>query len=175
MNKTKKIAFSALMAAAATVIMLTSYFPYLTYAIPGIASLAVLVVQQECGARWGWLTFLVSALLIFLTAEPESKLLYIAFLGYYPILRGWIERIRLRPLRVIVKFAAFNAAAVLFYYLSLFLISADPADFTMGLKYGILLFALLANVTFFVFDFALGRLILLYWFRFHETVRKFLK
>ena len=39
MKNTSKITFSAIMSALAVVIMLISYFPYLTYAIPAIAGL----------------------------------------------------------------------------------------------------------------------------------------
>ena len=52
MKNSKKITFSAIMAALATVIMLVSYFPYLTYAVPAIAGLCIMVVVIEINKKW---------------------------------------------------------------------------------------------------------------------------
>lgn len=175
MKTTKKITFCAIMAALATVVMLTSYFPYLTYAIPAIAALAVLVVQQELGVKWSLLTYIVSSFLIFLTAKPESKLLYLVFLGYYPIAKCYLDRIHAKTIRILSKFFVFSAALAVFYELSLILLSTDPSEFGMGFKYGAVLLGVLALITMFVYDFALGRLTLFYWIRYHERIRKILK
>ena len=83
MSNTKKITFCGIMAAISVVIMLTSYFPYLTYAIPAIASIFVLIPTLEIGLKWGTLTYFVSAVIVLLVGEMEAKLLFTVFLGYY--------------------------------------------------------------------------------------------
>ena len=109
MSNTKKITFCAIMAAIAVVIMLTSYFPYLTYAIPAIASVFILIPTLELGLKWGTITYFVSAIIILLVGEMEAKLLFVIFLGYYPIVKETVERYLSTPLQYIIKFAVFNA------------------------------------------------------------------
>ena len=73
MRKSLKITFSGLCAALATIIMITAYFPYLTYATPAIASLVIMVCFIEIDAKWAVACYLASILPIFLTAEIESN------------------------------------------------------------------------------------------------------
>ena len=93
MKSTKKITLCGLVAALSVVIMLTSYFPYLTYAIPALAGLFMMIPLIECGLKWSISTYVASSFIIFITGETESKILYVMFLGYYPILKSIIEKI----------------------------------------------------------------------------------
>ena len=77
--------------------MLLSYFPYLTYAIPAVAGLFIMAVVIELDVKWAFLSYTSSAVLVFLFAEMESKLMYVFFLGYYPIVKALLERMR-KPL-----------------------------------------------------------------------------
>ena len=49
MKKTGKMTLSAILAALASVFMITSFFPYLTYGIPALANCAVLLVNTHRG------------------------------------------------------------------------------------------------------------------------------
>lgn len=175
MSNTKKITFCGIMAAISVVIMLTSYFPYLTYAIPAIASIFVLIPTLEIGLKWGTLTYFVSAIIVLLVGEMEAKLLFTVFLGYYPIVKEAVERHLSKPLQYIIKFVTFNVALVAFYYLSIKFVGIPTDEFNIGFKYGIYVLVILANITFFVYDLALKRLINLYFLRFHTIFNKLLK
>lgn len=175
MNSTKKITFCGIMAAISVVVMLTSYFPYLTYAIPAIASVFILIPTLEIGIKWGTLTYIVSAIVVLLVGEIEAKLLFAVFLGYYPIIKEAVERYLSKPIQYIIKFAAFNIALIVFYYLSTNLVGVPADEFNLGFKYGIYALGLLANIIFFVYDIALGRLTNLYFLRFHTIFNKLLK
>ena len=94
MKNTKKITLCGMVASLSIVIMLTSYFPYLTYAIPALAGIFMMVPLIECGVSWSFGTYIASSAIIFITGETEAKLLYVLFLGYYPILKSLIERIK---------------------------------------------------------------------------------
>ena len=94
------------MAALASVFMLTSYFPYLTYAIPALAGLFIMVAFIETDIKWAAVTYIASSVLIFFVAEPEAKLLYIMFFGYYPIIKALFERVRSRVFEYLFKFSA---------------------------------------------------------------------
>ena len=91
MKNNVKIAFCGVMSALAAVLLLLSYFPYFTYAVPAIAGLVGLIVLIEINTKWSIITYVVTAVLALLFAEPEAMLMYVLFLGYYPILKSVIE------------------------------------------------------------------------------------
>lgn len=92
MKKTGKITFSSILAALASVFMITSFFPYLTYGIPALASLFIMVAVLEMGVKWGFAVYIVSAVLVcILPGDPEAKLIFISLLGYYPVLKALLE------------------------------------------------------------------------------------
>lgn len=163
------------MAALAVVIMLTAYFPYMTYAIPAIAAIAILIPRIECGAKSGIITFLAAAVLSLLFGEMESKLLFVTFLGWYPLAKWEIDRIPKRILRILIKAVIFNLAVFIYYYLCIGLLQVDGAEFELGFRYGKWAFLALANLTFAIYDIGLSRLIMLYFLRFHDRIRSMLK
>ena len=86
MKQTGKITLCAMLAALAAATMLAAYFPYLTYGVPAIASIFVMIALIEAGKGYAALTYAASAVITILLAEPEAKLLFAWFLGFYPIL-----------------------------------------------------------------------------------------
>lgn len=174
MNNTKKVVFCGLMAALATVIMLVAYFPYLTYAIPAIASLAIMVSLIEIGVKWSFMTYLASVLPIFLLCENEAKLLYIVFFGFYPMLKVIIEKINNKTFEWIIKLLVFNLVVIATYFIlsSVVGVRIDEISFVGG--YTVALLLLLGNIVFVLYDICIERMAALYMVRLHNTVKKLL-
>ena len=175
MKSTKKITLCGLVAALSVVIMLTSYFPYLTYAVPAMAGLFMIIPLIECGVSWGFATYITSAVIVFITGEMESKILYVMFLGYYPVLKSIIERINKQLLEWILKLLCFNVAAIAFYYVSTVLFAISFDDFGQWGKYGALLFLALCNAVFVLYDIGISRVAGYYMFSLHDKVRKIIR
>jgi len=175
MKNTKKITLCGMVAALSVAVMLTSYFPYLTYAIPAIAGLFMIVPLIECGAVWSFGTYVASGIIIFLTGEIQSKILYVIFLGYYPVLKSLIERINRQLVEWILKLLCFNLAAIAFYYASTVLFSISFDDFGQWGKYGAFIFLALCNVVFVLYDIGISRMASYYMFTLHEKVKKIIK
>lgn len=175
MKNTKKITLCGMVAALSVVIMLTSYFPYLTYAIPAIAGLFMIVPLIECGVVWSFGTYIVSAVITFIVGETEAKILYVLFLGYYPILKSLIEKINRQTIEWVVKLVCFNLAAVAFYYVSSFLFSISFDDFASWGKYGALIFLALCNVVFVLYDIGISRIASYYMINLHDKVKRIIK
>jgi len=173
--KTKKIAFCGISAALATVIMLTGYFPYLTYAIPCMASIVIMVVVIELGNKYAFATYLASVLPIFLFCELESKLLYICLVGFYPILKAVFEKLRSRILEFVLKFATLNAAVCIIYLLSTLVFGLSFDDMGELGKYGTIILLVAANVTFLCYDICISKMSLGYMIVVHPRVKKMLK
>lgn len=175
MKHTVKIAFCALMAALGTALMLLSYFPYFTYAVPAVAGIIMLVVLIEINDKWAWATYIVTAVLAFLFAEAESKLMFILFLGYYPILKAYIEKIKNRVIQYIIKFAVFNTTVLVVYGILARLFGIYMGDVQSAGIFGVAFLLLLANVTFSLYDIVLVRTANFYIMRLHRQIAKLLK
>ena len=175
MKNTKKITLCGMMASLSIVVMLVSYFPYLTYAIPALAGLFMMVPLIECGVSWSIGAYIASSAIIFITGETEAKLLYILFLGYYPIVKSLIEKINRQVIEWILKLLCFNVAAIGFYYVSTILFAISFDDFGEWGKYGAMLFLALCNVVFVIYDIGISRIASYYMFTLHDKVKRIMK
>ncbi len=175
MKKNSKITLSAMMAALAAAFMLLSYFPYLTYAIPAIAGLFIMVTVIEIDCKWALASYLASAFLVFLFAETESKLLFIGFLGYYPIIKALLERMKRPVLEWFIKFVVFNLSVIIDYYLLSALMGITVEDFGSLGKYSIVILLALGNITFVIYDIAVSRMAAVYWGILHPKILKIIK
>lgn len=175
MKNTKKITLCGMVASLSIVIMLTSYFPYLTYAIPALAGIFMMVPLIECGVSWSFGTYIASSAIIFITGETEAKLLYVLFLGYYPILKSLIERINKQAVEWMLKFICFNIAAVAFYYVSSMLFAVSFDDLGDFGKYGAFIFLAICNVVFVIYDIGISRVASYYIISLHDKVKKIIK
>ena len=175
MKNTKKITLCGMVASLSIVIMLTSYFPYLTYAIPALAGIFMMVPLIECGVSWSFGTYIASSAIIFITGETEAKLLYVLFLGYYPILKSLIERIKKQAVEWVLKLICFNAAAVAFYYVSSMLFAVSFDDLGDFGKYGAFIFLAICNVVFVIYDIGISRVASYYMISLHDKVKKIIK
>ncbi len=175
MKNTGRITLCAMMAALASLFMLTSHFPYLTYAIPAVAGLFIMIAVIEIDVKWSVLAFVASAVIITLIAELEAKMLYVLFFGYYPILKAVFEKLKSRVLEYVLKFAVFNAAVLLAYGVVAGLIGVDLGDMgDFGVYTSVILF-IAANAVFPLYDIAVSRMAQFYIIRVHPQVRKILK
>lgn len=175
MKNTKKITLCGMMAALSVVVMLTSHFPYLTYAIPALAGLFIMVSLIECGVVWSVGTYIASAVIIAIVGELEASILYIMLLGYYPIVKSLIERINKQLVEWIIKIFGFNIVAIGFYYVSSGLFNIPFDSFGNFGKYSSLVFLLLCNIVFVVYDIGISRVASYYMIKLHDRVKRILK
>lgn len=175
MKQTNKLTFSGIMAALATSVMMLSFFPYLTYAIPAIAGLFIMVVVIEINCKWALGAYIASALLVFLLGDPESRLLYIFFFGYYPIAKALTERLRKPVIEWIIKEVIFNASVLLVYYIFTSFMGGSLEEFGEWGKYGAIILLALGNVVFVCYDIAVSRMAMMYISVIHPKLKKILK
>ncbi len=174
MKRISKLTLCSMMAALAAVFMLIAYFPYLTYAIPAFSGLFIMAVVIEIDKRWAFLTFLASIVPIFLLAEVESKLLYMLFFGYYPIIKALIEKIKSVILEWVLKLGIFNVAVVSIYFIFSGILDISFDDFGILGKYGAIILLVLGNAVFVVYDVAVSRMAMVYVYVFQPKIKKLL-
>lgn len=159
---TKRITFSAMLLAL-TVICLYGASALSTgrLAALALASLFVAVSVYQYGVRTG-VTLYVAASLLSLLLVPKRMYVsvYILFVGYYPIVKLYIERLRKLWAEWILKILAFNTAlaALYFVFRAFFMPSVSPAVLTLLVQYaGLILLGL--ELAFIVYDVALSYMI----------------
>ncbi len=177
MNKkhTVNLTLCAISAALATVITLAAYFPYVTYAAPAVAGLVTVMLVIETNKKWAAASFLVSAVLVLLFAEPESKFLYVFFFGYYPIVKAAVEKINKPIIEWAIKIITFNAAMLIIYGVLSFVVDLSVEDFGVLGKYGAWIFLAAGNLVFVLYDIAIAQVAAFYIQRIHPSVRKLFK
>lgn len=151
------VAFGGVLAALAVVIMsMGTIIPVATYVCPMLASLVLELVRKACGSRIAWAWYGAVAILSMLLAPDKEAAAVFLALGYYPIVKPKLDRMKAKWLW---KGLLFNAVILLTYWLLMHLLGFDQlaAEFAeMGLAMtGLLL--ILGNVTFFLLDKLLER------------------
>ena len=88
------MALGGMLTATAVVIMcLGSIIPVNTYLCPVLCILITRVVLERCGKRIGWCYYIATALLSLMLAPDREAALVYAFLGYYPMIRPFFEKL----------------------------------------------------------------------------------
>lgn len=157
-NGAKSVALGGVMAAVAVVIMcMGGIIPVATYVCPTLCALLLAIVLRFVERRIGWAWYgAVSVLSLLLGPDKEAAAVFV-FLGYYPIIKPWIDK---RKLSFVWKLVIFNLSIGVMYALLLYVFQLDQVvlDFG-GLGLAMTLITLfLGNVVLFMLDFLLGRM-----------------
>lgn len=175
MKTVNKITLSAVLAALSAVLMLVSYFPYLTYAVPAVAGLFIMVVVIEINCKWAFLSYLSASFLTFLFAETESKLMFICFFGFYPIIKCLIESINKPVIELLIKLVVFNICVITIYKLLAQIFMVTFEDFTVLKQYGEIILLVAANLVFVIYDISVSRMAAFYSETIHSKIAKLFK
>ena len=145
------------MAALAVVIMcMGGIIPVATYVCPMLCAMLLAVVLRLTGRRIAWAWYAAVAVLSLLLGPDKEAAAVFLFLGYYPIIKPWIDG---RKLSVLWKLAVFNLSIGAMYTLLLYVFRLEQVirDFS---EFGLVLTLVtlfLGNVTLFLLDILLSR------------------
>ena len=160
---------------SAALMLLSSVIPFLTYAIPALAALLVLFMRVECNWKWALAVYagpsVVCALVV---PEKEAVAIYIALVGYYPLLKLLLDKLP-KVVGYIVKAVFFVGVIVATYYIIMhvFGISTELLEETGG--YMIPLLVVLGLAAFILYDVAMDKLETAYYRRWQKQFRKLFK
>lgn len=164
-KKSTQVAMGGIASALCLLLMLLTIIPIATYTMPALAGMVLIVVVIENGYSTAWMVYAaVGFLSLFICPDKEAAMLFVGFFGYYPIIKGKLERIRIRAGEYTVKFIIFNAAMVANYLVIIFLFGMQKILEEVGPlgQYSVLALLALGNVVFFVYDLALSKIIMAY-------------
>ena len=174
MKTSVKVSLGGVVAALSLVLMLlTSIIPFGTYAFPAFAGILLVLLVFNLGYAYAFAVYFVTAALSFLlVTDKEAALYYAMFLGFYPILKGVIERIPSKPVQYIVKLALFNVCMIAAFYIGITLLSIPKESFNLFGVYLPWVFLILGNIVFIIYDLCITRLVTLYLLKWHDRLNK---
>ncbi len=176
MKQSSKTAICGMIAALSVVIMMLTVIPVMTYAAPAFAGILLMVVVIEINKKWAFGVYVaVSILSLLLAADKEAAVMYVAFFGYYPIIKAVLESKLPRVLEWITKFLIFNVTMVASYFVLIRVFGLSMDDMNELGKYGPLVLLAMGNVVFLVFDIAITRLATLYLLKWQKKFRRLFK
>lgn len=136
-----------------------SFIPSFEYVSPAVAGLMIWVIKDQINTKWAVVSFIaVSILVQFLSPNIEARILFVFLLGYYPILRDYFEKLKYKPVQLILKLALFNLTAISAYWLviNVFGMAELLDDMNEMGQYGSIILLVMGNVAFVAYDFFLG-------------------
>lgn len=164
-KESHKIAFCGLMVALSVALMLSGgLIPIATYCAPMAAGLLLLPIMLEFGKQAAWTAYAAVSLITLLLGTDKEAAFFYLFLGYYPLLKWEIERMRNKRLRLPCKLLVFNLSIVIMYCILGFLLNmqAIVQEFTQMGAVLLLVFLLMLNACLLLYDRLLIPIIYLY-------------
>lgn len=144
---------------------LAGIMPLFYLILPMAAGMLLMIIAEEVSMGWAWLTYLaVDILSLLITADKESALVFIMLFGHYPMVRLMVEKLKFKPLKLILKGLIFNVCAVSFFLVTVFVFGIDQmmTDMEELGQFGGAVFLILGNIVFWLYDFNLGAIYVLY-------------
>ena len=149
-NISYRVALGGIVAALCILTMfLAGILPALYIVLPMAAGILMMIMVAEVNVKWAVLTYCaVGILSMIVTFDKEAALLFVLFFGHYPILRFYIQKIRLKILRLAVK------SLILFFYVTVYLFGLDQMLNEMNGfgKYGAWIILMVMNLIFVLYD-----------------------
>ena len=101
-------------------------------------------------------------------------MMYVIFFGYYPIVRDYFEKIKVKGLRIFTKLIFFNLMMILCQIILIKVFGIPLLEDGQG-KWFIAVFALLMNVLFLVYEVLINKVTLLYVYKLEKRIKKLFK
>ena len=172
-----KVALGGVISALSIVLMfMTGVIATLTYAIPAIAGALLILIVIEISPKFATSVYIaVSILSLLVVADKEAAVMYAMFFGYYPILKGIIEKKLNGVLEWIVKYVIFNISVISAYFVvsKIFMITFEDVDF-LG-KFALPILLVVCNIVFALYDIALTRLLSSYIYNWRKYIKRVFK
>ncbi len=177
MKQSSKPALGGIVAALSLVLMISvAIIPFLTYALPAVAGALIVFIVVEIDKKWAFGVYATVAILAsLLVPDKEVAVMYLAFFGYYPIIKALLESKLPAVASWILKVLMFNGTIALSYLFMIKLmgISVDEIDEYGAVAVPILLGA--GTVAFILYDIALTKLVTVYMMSWRKYFKRYFK
>ena len=133
--------------------------PSFEYLSPAIGGMLIWIIRMQLGVKYGMVSYLAVSILGFLIVPNyEATMMFFLLLGYYPIFREYLQKIKIKLFQWIVKLAVFAIPSVGAYMILIHLFGMDylmdEAD-DFG-RFGSLVLLGFGAIAFILYDIFLG-------------------
>ena len=92
MSQSAKTAMGGMITALSVIILMPTALDLFVYALPAMAGMLTMFAVIELGKKWSFGVFTaVSLISVLLVPNKEAAVMYLAFFGYYPIAKAFLE------------------------------------------------------------------------------------
>ncbi|MBQ2841501.1 MAG: hypothetical protein IJE72_00535 [Clostridia bacterium] len=177
MKQSSKCALGGIVAALSLVMMISvAVIPFLTYALPAAAGMLIIFMVIETDRKWAFGVYCTVAILgMLLVPDKEVAVMYLAFFGYYPIIKAVFESKLNTAVGWIIKVLTFVATMVASYaFMMKFMgVTIDETEEFGSVAIPILLGT--GTLAFILYDIALTKMITLYMMRWQKHFKRYFK
>jgi hypothetical protein len=177
MKQSSKCAVGGIVAALSLVLMISvAIIPFMTYALPALAGAFIVFVVIEIDKKWAAGVYAAVAILgVFLVPEKEVAVLYLAFFGYYPILKAVIESKTGTVVGWILKILTFEITMIVSYCLMIKFMGVTIDEMDEFGVWAIPMLLGLGTFAFIMYDIAISKLVILYLKRWRKYFKRYFK
>lgn len=137
---------------------------------------AIVFMVIETDKKWAFGVYAAVAILgVLLVPDKEVAVMYLAFFGYYPILKAAIEAKLHAAVCWVIKLASFLASMVISYYLMIKFMGVtidETEEFGMA---AIPVLLGMGTLAFVLYDIALTKLVTLYMIKWRKYFKRYFK
>lgn len=177
MKQSSKCAIGGIVASLSLVLMISAaVFPFLELALPAVAGALVIFMVVEVDKKWAFGVYATVAILaMLLVANKEVSVMYLAFFGYYPILKAIIEGKLPNVIGWAVKILSFVATMVAAYWLMMKFMGVTIDEME---EFGFAAIPMLLGLgafAFVMYDIALTKFITVYMVKWRKYFKRYFK
>ena len=116
MSQSAKTAIGGMVTALSVVILMPTALDLFVYALPAMAGMLTMFCVVELNRKWSIGVYTaVSLISLLLVPNKEAAIMYVAFFGYYPIVKSVLESKLPKIPEYICKFLIFNLSVICAY------------------------------------------------------------
>ncbi|MBR4450375.1 MAG: hypothetical protein IKS39_00890 [Clostridia bacterium] len=177
MKQSSKCAIGGIVAALSLVLMISvAVVPFLTYALPAVAGAMMVFAVMEINKKWAFGIYVTVAILgIFLVPDKEVAVMYLAFFGYYPILKALIESKCRGVIEWALKLLSFLVTMVVSYYLMIKFMGVTIDETETWGRWAIPILLGMGTFAFIIYDIALSKLVYIYNLKWRKHFKRYFK
>lgn len=177
LKKSVKAAFCGLAAALCIALMFAgSIFYIFAYAVPMLLGLVTLMLNKTFGKSCAMYVYIaVSLLSLLFVPEKETVMMYVLFFGYYPIVKPYIERIKVRFISFVLKLLLFNISVLAIEMICVYAFGIPFFEDGVFSKSMLFIFAAAMNFAFVMYELLLRNFTILYEKKLEGRIKQALK
>lgn len=177
MKKSVKAAFCGLASALCIALMFTgSLFYIFAYAVPMLLGLVTLMLNKTFGKGYAiYLYISTSVLSLLFVPEKETVMMYVLFFGYYPVIKPYMEKIKIRFIPFLLKLILFNISVFAIEIICVYVFAIPFFEDGVFSSAMLIFFAAAMNISFVMYEMLLQKFSVLYEMKIEKRIKNALK